>query len=48
LGWRPRLPVGEALSWTADWYRAHAAGENMTSYSEAQIARYESLPAVRS
>jgi CDP-glucose 4,6-dehydratase len=48
LGWRPRLPVAEALSWTADWYRAHAAGENMTSYSEAQIARYESLPAVRS
>jgi CDP-glucose 4,6-dehydratase len=48
LGWRPRLAAGEALSWTADWYRAHAAGENMTSYSEAQITRYESLPMVRS
>jgi CDP-glucose 4,6-dehydratase len=48
LGWRPRLTVGESLAWTADWYRAHAAGENMTKYSEAQIARYESLPAARS
>ena len=48
LGWRPRLAVGEALAWTADWYRAQEAGENMTNYSEAQIARYESLPAARS
>jgi CDP-glucose 4,6-dehydratase len=48
LGWRPRLTVGESLAWTADWYRAHAAGEDMTKYSEAQIARYESLPAARS
>jgi CDP-glucose 4,6-dehydratase len=48
LGWGPRLAVGEALAWTADWYRAHAAGENMTRYSEAQITRYESLPVARS
>jgi CDP-glucose 4,6-dehydratase len=48
LGWRPRLTLGESLAWTADWYRAHAAGEDMTKYSEAQIARYESLPAARS
>jgi CDP-glucose 4,6-dehydratase len=48
LGWQPRLAIGETLAWTADWYRAHAAGENMTKYSEAQIARYVSLPAVRS
>jgi CDP-glucose 4,6-dehydratase len=46
LDWRPRLNVGESLSWTADWYRAHAAGENMKKYSEAQIARYQSLPAL--
>jgi CDP-glucose 4,6-dehydratase len=44
LHWRPRLAVGESLAWTADWYRAHAAGENMRKYSEAQIARYQSLP----
>ncbi len=48
LGWHPRLSVGESLAWTADWYRAHAAGENMTKYSEAQIAQYQSLPAAGS
>jgi CDP-glucose 4,6-dehydratase len=48
LGWRPRLSVSESLSWTADWYRAHAAGDNMKKYSEAQIARYLALPAARS
>jgi CDP-glucose 4,6-dehydratase len=48
LGWRPRLTVDESLAWTADWYRAHAAGENMTKHSQAQIARYASLPAARS
>jgi CDP-glucose 4,6-dehydratase len=48
LGWHPRLSVGESLAWTADWYRAHAAGENMTEYSVAQIAQYQSLPAARS
>jgi CDP-glucose 4,6-dehydratase len=48
LGWRPRLAVGESLAWTADWYRAHAAGENMTKYSKAQIAQYQSLPEMRS
>ncbi|HEX3949199.1 MAG TPA: CDP-glucose 4,6-dehydratase [Steroidobacteraceae bacterium] len=47
LAWRPRLDVGESLSWTADWYRAFAAGENMKKYSQAQIARYQSLPALR-
>lgn len=46
LSWRPRLDVSESLSWTADWYRAHAAGENMKTYSEAQIGRYHSLPAL--
>ncbi|HEY6618865.1 MAG TPA: CDP-glucose 4,6-dehydratase [Steroidobacteraceae bacterium] len=48
LGWRPRLTVDESLAWTADWYRAHATGENMTKYSEAQIVRYQALPTVRS
>ncbi len=43
LGWKPRLGIGEALAWTADWYRAHAAKEDMVEFSEAQLARYESL-----
>jgi CDP-glucose 4,6-dehydratase len=43
LGWRPRLDIGASLSWTADWYLAHSAGENMAAFSEAQIARYLEL-----
>ncbi len=37
LGWRPRLDAVAALQWTADWYRAHGAGEDMRAYSLAQI-----------
>ena len=43
LGWHPRLDIRESLSWTADWYLAHSAGENMLAFSEAQIARYRDL-----
>jgi CDP-glucose 4,6-dehydratase len=46
LQWYPRLGIGETLAWTADWYKAYAAGEDMVKYSEAQIRQYESLPAV--
>jgi CDP-glucose 4,6-dehydratase len=42
LGWRPQLPLGESLAWTADWYRAYAAKEDMVAYSEAQLERYMS------
>src|SRR6202789_1318446 len=44
LGWRPRLAGGAPRASTGEWYRAHAAGENMTKDSEAEITRYESLP----
>ena len=43
LGWYPRLGIHESLSWTADWYLAHSAGENMLAFSAAQIARYREL-----
>ncbi len=43
LGWHPRLAIGDALGWTADWYRAYAARENMVSFSQMQIERYETL-----
>jgi CDP-glucose 4,6-dehydratase len=47
LQWYPRLGVTESLAWTADWYQAYAAGEDMVKFSEAQIAQYQSLPALR-
>ncbi|MDE2349088.1 MAG: CDP-glucose 4,6-dehydratase [Gammaproteobacteria bacterium] len=40
LGWRPRLPIGEALSWTAEWHRAMRAGDDMKRYSLNQISRF--------
>ena len=43
LGWHPRLGIRETLAWTADWYLAHSAGENMAAFSEAQIAQYREL-----
>jgi len=47
LGWRPTLDVTASLAWTADWYRAHAAGEDMLAFSRAQIARYRSMSSVQ-
>jgi CDP-glucose 4,6-dehydratase len=47
LGWRPRLDIDATLNWTADWYRARAAGEDMLRFSEAQIAQYQALGETR-
>ena len=43
LGWRPRLEIRESLSWTADWYSAHAAGEDMRAVTLRQIERYQTV-----
>ena len=40
LGWRSRLPIDAALSWTADWYRAMRAGQDMRHYSLQQIRQF--------
>ena len=45
LGWRPRLTIAESLSWTADWYRAHAAKEDMLGVTQAQIRRFLAMGA---
>jgi CDP-glucose 4,6-dehydratase len=43
LGWHPRLDIEESLSWTADWYSAYSAGEDMLAFTESQIARYRAM-----
>jgi CDP-glucose 4,6-dehydratase len=40
LDWRPALTIDESLSWTADWYRAYAAGQDMLAFTKAQLAQY--------
>jgi CDP-glucose 4,6-dehydratase len=47
LQWQPRLSLSESLAWTADWYKAYEAGEDMVKFSEAQIMEYQSLTALR-
>jgi CDP-glucose 4,6-dehydratase len=44
LGWRPRLNARQAVQWTADWYRAVAAGAPARAAALDQVARYEALP----
>ncbi len=43
LGWAPRLDLAEALAWTAAWYQAYAAGENVRARTLDQIDTYEAL-----
>jgi len=40
LGWRSRLAEAAAIAWTADWYRAFAANENLRTVTLEQIAAY--------
>ena len=43
LGWRPRLMLAEALTWTVEWYRRQHEGSDALDLSLDQIARYEAL-----
>lgn len=43
LGWAPQLSMQETVNWTADWYKAHRAGNDMKVVTLDQIARYEAL-----
>lgn len=46
LGWRARVGIGEALAWTAEWYRAFQSGGDAGALMHAALARYESIPAL--
>jgi len=41
LGWRPALPLAEALDWIVEWYRGWANGRDLRQLTMTQIARYE-------
>jgi CDP-glucose 4,6-dehydratase len=40
LQWTPRLPLPDALAWTAEWYRRHAQGASARDLCIEQIERY--------
>lgn len=44
LGWRPRWNFDEALTATAHWYKAHAAGADMRAVTLAQIKNSSAGP----
>jgi CDP-glucose 4,6-dehydratase len=41
LGWKPRMNIDQALSWTVDWYRCFQRGEDVRAMTEQQISNYE-------
>jgi CDP-glucose 4,6-dehydratase len=41
LGWQSQISLTTALEWTAEWYRMHREGADMSALSLAQIDRYE-------
>ncbi len=45
LGWRPALPLPQALDWIVNWFRQWQSGDNMQQRTLDQIADYERLVA---
>ena len=43
LGWRPRLPLVDALEWTSSWYSRQSNGELARDLTETQIQKYTNL-----
>lgn len=41
LGWQSRLDARATIEWTADWYKAFAAGEDAGDITQRQIRAYE-------
>ena len=41
LGWRPRMKLEQALSWTVDWYQGAQRGDDVRALTELQITNYE-------
>ena len=46
LGWRPHLPIEEALRLTIDWYREELGGGDVSSITREQIKNYRKIVAV--
>jgi len=43
LGWRPVLPLREALRWIVEWYQGMQSGDDLQQLTRTQIERYEAL-----
>ena len=47
LGWAPRLSLGTAVEWTAEWYQAQLSGACAADLCLAQIRRYFATDAIQ-
>ena len=45
LGWRQKLDAAATTAWIAEWYGAYRSQRDVAALTDAQIARYEELPA---
>ncbi|MGG0708062.1 CDP-glucose 4,6-dehydratase [Bacillus paramobilis] len=43
LGWTPKLSTDHSITWTVDWYKKYASGENMESFTRQQIDAFKNL-----
>lgn len=43
LKWQPKLDFSRTIAMTADWYGAWRRGEDMASFTNAQISQYEAI-----
>lgn len=48
LSWAPKLALPQAIEWVVEWYRAFHDNKDIRGLTETQIARYETLPGMRS
>lgn len=44
LGWRPALPLQDALDWIVEWYQGYRGGADLGALTRSQIERYQRLP----
>jgi CDP-glucose 4,6-dehydratase len=47
LGWRPALPLDDALDWIVEWYRAWNREDDVAALTREQLARYETRLSAR-
>ncbi len=43
LGWTPKLSTDHSITWTVDWYKKYAFGENIESFTLQQIDAFKNL-----
>lgn len=43
LGWMPKLNLSETLNWIVDWYKTYMRNQDMRSYTQSQIIKFQNM-----